>query len=63
MVLEFTDNRLSGLLREVEEAIADCEDVVTLWRLRSQLLLFSQEARGKAQTRVRERQEEFRRNG
>lgn len=45
--LVFTDNRLSGLLRELEEAIAECEDPTTLRRLGIELKLIADSARGK----------------
>lgn len=46
-MLEFMDNRLSGLLREVQEAIEDTEDADTLWRLHISLRSLHQQAREK----------------
>ena len=46
-MLKFKDNRLSGLLREVREAIADCEDPETLRRFGIALKQLHDEARGK----------------
>ena len=45
--IPFTENRLQGLMREVEQAINDCDDPMTLWRLSCALRLLSQEARGR----------------
>lgn len=44
-MLEFSDNRLSGLLREVQEAIDDCDDPNTLWRLHVSLRSLHQRSR------------------
>jgi len=46
-MLAFSDNRLSGLLREIEEAIADCDDPKTLRRFGVALKQLSDKARGK----------------
>lgn len=46
-MLEFMDNRLSGLLREVQEAIEDTEDADTLWRLHISLRSLHRQAREK----------------
>lgn len=46
-VLEFSDNRLSGLLREVQEAIEQEDDPVTLRRLGVSLKLLHDKARGR----------------
>lgn len=46
-LLEFKDNRLAGLLREVREAIADCDDPATLRRFGVALKQLHDEARGK----------------
>lgn len=45
--LEFTDNRLAGLLREIGEAIEDCDDPVTLRRLGVSLQALGSQARGR----------------
>lgn len=45
--LAFSDNRISGLLRELEEAVADCDDPVTLRRLGVELKLIADAARGR----------------
>ena len=45
--LVFSDNRLQGLLREIEEAIAACDDPTTLRRLGVELKLIADAARGK----------------
>jgi hypothetical protein len=47
VLLRFEDNRLQGLLRELEEAIADCDNPETLRRLGVQLKLMGGEARGR----------------
>jgi hypothetical protein len=47
-VLEFKDNRLQGLLREVRQAIEDCEDPETLRRFGVTLKLLGDESRCKA---------------
>ncbi len=46
-MLEFTDNRLSGLIREVQQAIEDCDDPKTLYRLGVSLKLLHDKARGR----------------
>jgi hypothetical protein len=47
VVLQFSDNRLQGLLRELEEAIAACDDPATLYRLGRELKLIGDAARGR----------------
>lgn len=46
-MLKFNDNRLTGLLREIEEAIADCDDPETLRRFGVCLKSLHDKARGK----------------
>lgn len=46
-MLEFKDNRLAGLLREVREAIEDCDDPTTLRRFGVSLKAYGDSARGK----------------
>ena len=45
--LAFSDNRINGLLRELEEAVADCDDPATLRRLGVELKLIADAARGR----------------
>lgn len=45
--LRFGDNRLDGLIREIEEAIQDCDNPTTLYRLGVQLKLCADKARGR----------------
>jgi uncharacterized protein YfaS (alpha-2-macroglobulin family) len=46
-LLEFTDNRLAGLLREVQEAINETDDPLTLWRLGVALKQLADASRGR----------------
>lgn len=48
LVLEFTDNRLAGLLREISEAIEQEDDPDALRRFGLALFQLHHEARGKA---------------
>lgn len=47
LVLEFKDNRLAGLLREVREAVEECDDPTTLRRFGIALKQQHDVARGK----------------
>lgn len=46
-MLKFSDNRLAGLLREISEAIEDCDDPITLRRFGIALKAYGDLARGK----------------
>ena len=46
-LLEFKDNRLAGLLREVQEAIEATDDPMTLYRLGIALKQLSNMSRGR----------------
>ena len=46
-MLKFSDNRLAGLLREVSEAIKDCDDPTTLRRFGIALKAYGDEARSR----------------
>lgn len=47
-LLDLRDNRLKGLMSEIMDAIADCEDPVLLYRTGINLKLMHDAARGKA---------------
>ena len=44
--LGLSDNRFSGLLREIEESAKDCTDLSTLRKVAARLHLLSQAIRG-----------------
>jgi hypothetical protein len=46
-MLKFSDNRLAGLLREVSEAIKDCDEPATLRRFGIALKAYGDEARSR----------------